>query len=307
MPGKSKIWLQEIRAPFFTATIVPIVLGTLVAYHQIGFIHWVYFILTLIGGLFLHAGANVINDYFDHISHDDEINEEYVRPFTGGSRIIQKGLLSPKEVLVGALIFFLFGGLIGLFLTYKVGLVILFIGIAGVISGYFYTAPPLYFVSRGIGEFLIGLNFGVLMTFGAFYVQTGFFNWQPIIASLPVAFLITAILYINEFQDYNADKTVGKNHLVVRLGKENAAFGYLVIMLLTYISLVIGVVTDSLPPMSLIGLLTLPLAYKSINVTLNYYHDNLRLVPANATTILNHFVTGLLLSLSYIVDRFIFI
>ena len=305
MENKLKIWLQEIRAPFFTAAIVPILLGTIIAFHEIGQINWVYFLLTMIGGILLHAGANVANDYFDHISQNDEINEEFVRPFTGGSRIIQQGLLSPKEVLFGSLIFIFIASVIGIYLTYKIGIVILMLGLIGVVSGFFYTAPPLYWVSRGIGEIIIGLNFGILMTFGAFYVQAGSFSWHPIVASLPVAFLIAAVLYINEFQDYKADKAVGKNHLVVRLGKQKAVFGYILIMFLTYISLVIGVVTDTLPPMSLIGLLTLPLAFKSIKVALNFYDDSVKLIPANATTIMNHLITGLLITVSYVVDKFI--
>mgnify|MGYP001040934995 CR=1 FL=1 len=68
MTNKLKIWLQEIRAPFFTASIVPILLGTIIAFNELGHINWVYFLLTLIGGILLHAGANVVNDYFDHKS-----------------------------------------------------------------------------------------------------------------------------------------------------------------------------------------------------------------------------------------------
>jgi len=144
MQNKLKIWLQEIRASFFTAAIVPILLGTIIAFHETGQINWIYFLLTMIGGILLHAGANVANDYFDHISQNDEINEEFVRPFTGGSRIIQQGLLSPKEVLFGALIFIFLAGVIGIYLTYKIGIVILMLGIIGAVSGFFYTAPPLY-------------------------------------------------------------------------------------------------------------------------------------------------------------------
>ena len=305
MSNKIKIWLQEVRAPFFTGSIIPILLGTLVAFNQTGRIDWFYFFLTLLGGLLLHAGANVSNDYFDHLTSDDDINDEFVRPFTGGSRMIQNGLLSPREVLVGALVCFFFAGLIGIYLTYKIGFVILLLGVIGAVSGFFYTAPPFYFVSRGIGELLIGLNFGVLMTFGAYYVQTQTFSWTPVIASLPVAFLIMAILFINEFQDYKADKQVGKNHWVVRLGREKAANGYMLIMFLTYLSLVLGVVTEVLPPVSLIGLFTLPMAIKSVIVARNFYHDSIKLVPANATTIMNHLITGLLLSISLIIDKYI--
>lgn len=302
---KLKLYLMEVRAPFFTASIVPIVLGSVIAFHTTQTFNWIYFVLALIGGIFLHAGANVINDYFDHLSQNDEINKEFVRPFTGGSRLIQEGLLTPKEVLIEAIICLFVGSVIGLYLSYKLGWVILLIGIFGVLSATFYVFPGIILVGRGIGEALIGINFGILMTFGAYYVQTGIFSWVPIVASLPVALLITAVLYINQFQDAKADQSVGKNHLVVRLGKKQAVKGFILIMLLTYLIVVLGVVTDILPPISLIALLTLPLAFKSIKIAQANYDDSIKLVPANASTIMNHLFTGLLLIISFFLDRII--
>ncbi|MDZ7334694.1 MAG: 1,4-dihydroxy-2-naphthoate octaprenyltransferase [candidate division KSB1 bacterium] len=302
---KVKYFLLEVRAPFFSATIVPIVLGSVIAFNMTQQFHWVHFILALIGGIFLHAGANVINDYFDHLSSNDVINEEYVRPFTGGSRLIQQGLLTPREVLVEAMVCLFLGSCIGLYLAYRLGWVILAIGVFGVFSAIFYVFPRINLVGRGVGEALIGINFGILMTFGAFYVQTGIFSWVPIIASLPVALLITAVLYINEFQDAKADQAVGKNHLVVRLGKKQAVSGYILIMLLTYVIVVVAVVIDILPPISLIALLTMPLALKSIRIAQQNYNNSLKLVPANAGTIMNHLFTGLLLIISFFLDRII--
>ncbi|MCU0645556.1 MAG: 1,4-dihydroxy-2-naphthoate octaprenyltransferase, partial [bacterium] len=281
----------------------PIILGSVIAYHTTQTFNWAYFFLALIGGVFLHAGANVINDYFDHLSQNDELNKEFVRPFTGGSRLIQQGLLSPREVLIEAMVCLFVGSVIGLYFSYKLGWVILFVGIFGVLSAILYVFPRINLVGRGIGEVLIGMNFGILMTFGAFYVQTKTFSWVPIVASLPVALLITAVLYINEFQDARADHAVGKKHLVVRLGKKQAVKGYILIMLLTYLIVVLGVVTDTLPPVSLIALLTLPLAFKSIQIAQANYDDSLKLVPANASTIMNHLFTGLLLIISFFLDR----
>ncbi len=303
--SKLKLYLLEVRAPFFSASIVPIVLGSVIAYHKTQTFNWSYFLLALIGGVFLHAGANVINDYFDHLSQNDVINKEYVRPFTGGSRLIQEGLLSPNEVLIEAIACLAIGSAIGLYFSYMLGWVILFIGIFGVFSATFYVFPRINLVGRGIGEVLIGINFGILMTFGAYYVQVEKFSWVPIIASLPVALLITAVLYINEFQDARADFAVGKNHLVVRLGKKQAVKGFILIMLLTYLIVAVGVVTDTLPPISLIALLTLPLAFKAIQIAQVNYDDSLKLAPANASTIMNHLFTGLLLIISFVLDRII--
>ncbi len=302
---KLKLYLMEVRAPFFSASIVPVILGSAIAYHMTQTFNWIYFLLALIGGVFLHAGANVINDYFDHLSQNDEVNKEYVRPFTGGSRLIQEGLLSPTEVLIEAIVCLSVGSAIGLYFSYKLGWVIFFIGIFGVASATFYVFPGINLVGRGIGEVLIGANFGLLMTFGAFYVQAGKFSWVPIIASLPVALLITAVLYINEFQDAKADHAVGKNHLVVRLGKKHAVKGYILLILLTYLVAVVGVVTDTLPPISLMALLTLPLAFKSIKIAQENFDDSLKLAPANASTIMNHIFTGLLLIISFFLDRIV--
>ena len=302
---KLKIYLMELRAPFFTATIVPILLGTAIAYNLNYSINWVYFGLTLLGGLLLHGGANVINDYFDHKSQNDELNKEFISPFTGGSRMIQEKLMTPKEVLIEAIVCLVLGSVIGIYLTIKIGWVILAIGMFGVFSAIFYVEPKIKLVGRGIGEIFIGLNFGVAMTFGAYFVQAGQFSWIPIIASIPIAILIAALLYINEFQDAKADEAVGKNHLVIRLGKKRAANGYVFLMLATYLAVVIGVVTDSLPPITLSALLTIPIAFKAIKVAQENYDDSAKLAPANVSTILNHLLTGILLIVSFFVDKWI--
>jgi 1,4-dihydroxy-2-naphthoate octaprenyltransferase len=300
---KLHIWLEEVRAPFFTATIVPVVLGTAIAWVRTGAFHGGTFLLTLLAGLCLHAGTNVINDYFDHLSGNDEINVEFVRPFTGGSRMIQKGLLQPQEVLRGALAFFALGSLIGLYLTYAKGPVVLILGLIGLFSGFFYTAPPIYLARWGIGELIVGVNFGLLMTLGSYYVQTLTLAWEPVVASVPVTLLIAGVLYINEFQDTPADQAVGKTHLVVRLGRRRAVIGYEVIMTATYLSIILGALARLISPFALLGLLTLPMALKAMRTARVHHDEYLKLAPANASTVMTHMLTGLLLSVGYLVDK----
>jgi len=302
---KIKIWLAEVRAPFLTATIVPIVLGTSIAWYHTGRVDWLLFALTLISGIFLHMGCNVVNDYYDHVSRNDDINREFVRPFSGGSRMIQLGLLTPLEVLSGGLLFFAIGSGIGIYLAIERGWEILVLGIIGVVSSFFYTAPPLYFASRGIGEFLVGLNFGTLMTLGAYFVQTQKFSIEAILASIPPALLIAGVLYINEFPDYNADKEVGKKTIVVRLGREKAVVPYVFIMLLGYIVVLLSSLLGKLPLSTLISFATIPFGLKAIDFAKKYHSNPLRLVPANAMTIQSHLFTGLLLSIAFILkDKF---
>jgi 1,4-dihydroxy-2-naphthoate octaprenyltransferase len=301
--SKAKTWLAEVRAPFFTATIVPILLGTTIAWARTGTFHLGLFLLAMLGGLLLHTGTNVANDYFDHRSGTDDINVEFVRPFTGGSRMIQSGLLTPREVLWGSLAAFALACLIGLYLAYVRGPLIIVLGLVGIFSGFFYTAPPFNLVSKGIGEFFIGLNFGVLMALGSFFVQTGYLSWEPVVAAIPVGLLIAGVVYINEFQDAPADGSVGKDHLVVKLGRKRAALGYAVLMAATYAVIVLGVLLRITSPFTLIALATLPVAIRAIGVARAHYDEYLQLVPANAATVFIHLLTGLLLSAGYLLDK----
>jgi len=297
---KLKSWIIELRSSFLTATIVSILLGASTAWARNNVFNIQYFLLTLLGGVFLHLGANVANDYFDHKSGNDEVNREFVRPFSGGSRTIQLGLLTPREVLSGALLFFALGTSIGLFLTWVRGPFVLFLGLVGLFSGFFYTAPPFNLASRGIGEIFVGVNFGALMTLGAYYVQTQTLTSETLVASIPVSLLIAAVLYINEFPDYAADKAVGKNTLVVRLGRRLAVYGYALMILGAFASILISVLGGVTPIVTLIALAPLPLAVEATLHARKFYSNSLALVPSNALTIACHLFTSLLLSLGYL-------
>ncbi len=301
---KARSWLMEIRMPFLTASIVPVLLGSAVAWEGTGMLHWGYFALTLIAAVLLHIGANVVNDYFDHVSGNDEANTEFVRPFSGGSRVIQSGLLSPLEVLTGGLLSFFLASLIGLYLTWARGPVVLALGVFGFVSGMFYTGRPFNWAGRGVGELLIGLNFGVLMTLGAYFVQTQQLSWVPVLASLPVALLITAVLWINEFPDYAADKAVGKKTLVVRLGRSRASVVYGALMVSAHLVILAGVIAERLPQATLLAFITLPLSLRAIAHARRHYDESFDLVPANALTVTSHLATGLLLTLAYAWEGF---
>jgi 1,4-dihydroxy-2-naphthoate octaprenyltransferase len=256
--------------------------------------------MTLIAGVFIHIGSNIANDYYDHKSGTDDTNVDFVRPFTGGSRMIQRGWMSPQEVFAEAIIFFMLGGGIGVYLAYTRGIEVLILGIIGVGSGFFYTAPPFRFVSRGYGEVFIGLNFGVLMTLGAFFVQTQVLSWEAVFPSIPVAILITAVLYINEFPDHDADRDAGKRTIVVRLGRQRAAKGYVVLMTTVYLSILIPILFNLTDWYTILGLATTPVAILGSRYALLHYDHPLPLTPAYASTVINHLFTGLFLSWSYI-------
>ena len=302
--AKLRSWVIELRTPFLTATVVPVLLGTTMAWAETDLVHWGHLVLTLVATVLLHAGANVINDYFDHVSGNDEVNTEFVRPFSGGSRVIQSGLLSPLEVPTGGLYLFLLASLIGLYLTWASGPLVLTLGAVGLVSGLFYTGRPFNWASRGMGEILTGLNFGALVTLGAYYVQTRTLSWAPIMAAIPVSLHIAAVLWINEFPDYTADKAVGKRTLVVRLGRSKATVVYGLLMACAHIALLAEVIAGILPPAALLGFITLPVSLRAIQCAREHTGSSFDLAPANGLTVISHLGTGLLLTLAYAWEGF---
>jgi 1,4-dihydroxy-2-naphthoate octaprenyltransferase len=296
------LWVVKLRAPFFTADLVPVCLGAAIAWARTGAFDLWYFLLTLIGAICVNAGINMTNDYFDHTWGSDEINTEFANPFTGGSRLIQMGLVEPRIVLWQGIGFFVLGGLIGLFLACARSWAVLWIGVIGVFCGYFYTAPPLRLVRSGIGELLVGACVGSLMVLGAYVVQTTTTSWEPVIAGLPVLVLGSLILWINQFQDAPADAAVGKNHWVVRMGRRRAVTAYGLLLAAVYLSLVAGVLFGGVTPFALLGLLTLPIAVKAYRVARVHYDHPRELISANAATIQMHLLTGMLIALGYVVQ-----
>ncbi|TNE36634.1 prenyltransferase, partial [bacterium] len=184
----------------------------------------------------LHLASNVMNDYFDVKDGTDDANNQYFTQFSGGSRAVELGLISLSGTKKLGLALLFSSLLIGLYLTSAVGLPVLYIGLAGMFLGYFYTAPPLRLVAlRGLGEFAIMLAFGPLVTLGVVYVLTQTLSWGAFIVGIPVGLLTTNILLINQFPDMESDMTTGKNHLVVTFGKKNSTWIYFGILALSFI------------------------------------------------------------------------
>jgi len=298
------VWIKELRTPFFAASLVPVVLGATIAWDLLRVFNVTYFMLTLMAALCLHAGANMINDYFDFKSGCDlhPIYKEFWAPFFGGSRLLPEGILNPRDVYIASLLSFGLGGIIGVYLALERGWIILLLGVTGVLSGYFYVT---HLATRGVGEFFVGLNFGPLMALGSYYVQAQKIAPEPLVASIPVGLLIAEVLWINEIPDYDADKHVGKNTLVVRLGRKRAADVYGMLMFSTYAVILLGVSLSLMPVLTLLSFLTAPLAIRAVCVARRNYGDTRKLIPANAGTILVHLFTGLLLCIAYVISGYV--
>ena len=289
------------RLPFLSATWIPIIAAVIWGLNANLFeMDWTLFTLIFLGGSFLHLAANTYNDYFDWTSGTDQLNNDYFLQLSGGSRAIELGLITEKSLFKLATIFLALSGILGLGIMYLLGdggIGLLYYGLAGAFSAYFYTGTPLRLVARkGIGELLIGLNYGPLMTMGTIFAMTGSHNWEAFYFGIPLGILTTAILWINQFPDRSSDKIAGKNHLVVVLGLERSSWGYLILMITAFSSLYVLFMYNIVTKGALLGLIASPFAlYLSYYVMNNY--DRRELALSNWGTIGIHSFTGILIIL----------
>jgi 1,4-dihydroxy-2-naphthoate octaprenyltransferase len=275
-------YLLATRPAFLTIALAGCLLGFATALDAA--FSWPLALLTVLLAVTTQAGVNVFNDYYDHLNGTDAVNVDRLFPFTGGSRFIQNGVMSPRQMLAWALA--LFGGVIagGLWLIETRGAGLFWIGLAGLVIGWAYSAPPLKLNSRGLGEVCVAAGF-LLIVAGADFVQRGALSAKPWLLGLPYALLVTNILYINQFPDRAADIQAGKRHWVARLEPTVAARGYWLILGLAAICLVWLVTAGYLPALALVSLLAFLPALKAGRILSIHAHEPAQLLPALQMTI----------------------
>ncbi|MDP8904821.1 MAG: prenyltransferase [Chloroflexota bacterium] len=302
-PRLSLGWLtlRATRLPFLSATFIPVLIGlAIAAWH--GFFDLPSALLTIVGAAAVHLGLNVANDVFDARLGADEKNVNPTQ-YSGGSRVIQYGLVSLRDMaLISAAMYAIAIGVGLVLLMTRYSPALLAIGVTGIIISLFYTAPPLKLVYRGVGEVMVGLGFGPIMLLGAYVVQSGgSIPLEPIVASVPIGILVALILYVNEVPDRPADERAGKRTLPVLLPRAAVVNVYLVAALVAFAVIGGGVLAGVLPLPALIALLGLPLVRRVYDGLQQYYESPYGLMAVMAVNIRLHLVVGGLLLLAYVV------
>jgi 1,4-dihydroxy-2-naphthoate octaprenyltransferase len=235
MKSKLSILFLASRPKFLVASAAPVLVGSALAFATAHVFSPHLFVLALLAIMFLHSGANIANDYFDHTSRNDWLNKNPT-PFSGGRRYIQDGILSPKATLILSLSALAAGSAIGIVIVYLTrSIFILVLGLIGLLGGFFYTAPPLRLGYRSVGEPAIAILFGILPVYGSYYLQTGTVDIIPLTSAIIVGILIFLVILINEFPDIAADAAVNKRTLVVRFGVPASIWVYQIGLILSYL------------------------------------------------------------------------
>jgi 1,4-dihydroxy-2-naphthoate octaprenyltransferase len=253
-------WAEIVRPFSFTASTVPVAAGGALAALD-GRLDWPLLVGALLAGVLLQIGTNVTNEIYDVRKGIDSITSPRA------SHALLKGRLSEREAFGLVVAAFTASVAIGIWLLAVRGWPVAVFGLLGLIGGLGYTAPPLEYKFHALGPPLVFLLMGPLMVVGSYYVSSGTFTWAALVASIPVGLLVTAILQGNEWRDVSEDARAGISTLSIRAGRRFAHELYLTLVIGAYLVLALAVALDSLPPLSLLAMLSLPLLVRAIRAS----------------------------------------
>jgi 1,4-dihydroxy-2-naphthoate octaprenyltransferase len=286
-----------MRLPFVILTPACVLVGLGTAVWSIGEVDYIYFTLALIGAIAAHISVNTFNEYFDFKSGLD--HRTHRTPFSGGSGTLPERPELARQALSVAIVAIIITALIGFFFLRVRGLSLLPLGALGLLIIIAYT--PLFTRNPVLCLIAPGLGFGPLMVMGTNFVLTGGYSWTSFIASLVPFFLVNDLLLLNQFPDIEADQSVGRRHLPIILGKRVSSLIYGTILLLAYLSIVLGVTLGHLPPTSLIGLLTLFIAVPVIVGVYRSAENVEKIVPFLGLNVILNIATPTLVAIGLLI------
>lgn len=252
-PGPLKTWLMAVRVPTLPAAVVPVLVGSATALAD-GFFKPLAFAAALLASLLIQIGTNLANDYFDHEKGADTVER------LGPVRVTQSGLIPPATVRNAMILCFALAALCGVYLIYVGGWPILVIGVLSIAAGILYTGGPFPLGYNGLGDVFTFIFFGVVAVMGTDYLHTGQFRGVALLASLPVAMLVTAIIVVNNLRDAPTDARAGKRTLAVIFGERFARTEYALLVLGAFLILPVVWMWGGASPFSMLAWLSAPLA-----------------------------------------------
>lgn len=289
--------LSPMRVPFLILTPACVLLGLGTAVWTSGQTNVLHFILVLVGALGAHISVNAFNEYFDFKSGLDQRTQR--TPFSGGSGTLPAKPALARQTLLTALISLGITALVGLYFLYVRGWALLPLGLLGLLVIFGYTPwlvhkPVLCLIAPGLG-------FGTLMVMGTDLALSGSYSRTAFIASLVPFFLVNDLLLLNQFPDVDADRTVGRRHLPIVLGRRASSVVYGLFLLGAYLAIVGGVALGYLPTLSLLGVGTVLLAVPACVGAWRQAENPKALVPYMGLNVLINILTPVLVAIGLLV------
>jgi len=289
-------WFRVIRIRFLLASVIAVSVGLAITWWHSSNVTVFDAILTMAGVLALHASVDLFNDYWDFKRGIDTATKR--TKMSGGSGVLPEGILKPRQVYAGGIIFLVIGTIIGVYFVITDGIIIGIILAFAVVSIYFYSTK---IVNWGLAEVFVSIK-GTLIVIGTYFIQTSQINESVILGGIVVGALSSLVLFITSFPDHDADKAKGRKTLVISLGKQKACSMLWVFPVIVYGISIAAVIFEIFPISCLILLATIPLIIKSGHKLKQNYEQLTNLVPAMNSTLYFSRITGALLVVGFLVN-----
>ena len=257
------MWWLGARPATLVAAIGPVLVGTAVGVREAGAVRWLPFLAALLAAVLIQIGTNYANDLFDYLKGADRPER------VGPARITARGLVTVSQMRWAVGLTFGAATLLGLYLVWIGGWPILAIGLASIAAGILYTAGPWPLGYIGLGDLFVFVFFGLVAVCGSAYLQSGTVSGLALLAAIPVGFLITAILVVNNLRDIPTDRAAGKRTLAVRIGERATRWQYAALVLGAYVVPLVIVLAGWTGPATLLAWLSLPLAVRLVRLVLD--------------------------------------
>lgn len=227
-PSPLQIWWMAARPKTLPAAAVPVIVGSAAAFKD-GRFQLLPALAALVGALLIQIGANFANDVFDFKKGADTAER------LGPTRVTQAGLVKPEQVFVAMWLVFGLATAVGIYLVIIAGWPIVAIGLCSIAAAIAYTGGPFPLGYNGLGDLFVFIFFGLVAVCGTYFVQAGTVGAVAWWAALPIGFLATAILVVNNLRDITTDIVAGKRTVAVRLGERGARGEYALLIGLSYL------------------------------------------------------------------------
>jgi 1,4-dihydroxy-2-naphthoate polyprenyltransferase len=295
------LWWQAVRPFAFTVSLIPPILGGVTALIDNPGLDLNFFrlVLTAFGCMTAHAGANLLSDYYDYRTKVDREGT------FGSSGVLVAKAMKPSQIVAGGWIAMIVAALIGAYLVYVTpgGRFLIWLILIGGVFGVFYTARPIAFKYKALGDVAVFVSFGPAMVLGAYYVQAHRFSWMPVLYALPIALLVDAILHSNNLRDIANDKVVNIKTVPILIGEPRAKCVYYALLFGAYATTIALILFAEFTLFSLLVFLSLPLALRAAKMV--RHKDDLpvrQFAMIDAATAQVHLAFGLLTAISLLVQ-----
>jgi len=272
MKTSLKNWILAVRPWSFPASTMPVILTISYVFYRQYFItteiNWWFGLMALIGVVFLHAGGNLISDYYDFKNQIDR-EESF-----GSERLLVQGVFQPWTYIWYGLILIAIGSVMGLWLTYRTGAALLWIGLSGVLGALCYS----FLKTRALGDLLIFILYGPMIGLGTAYVLTSQLMWEVLLLNVPVGMLVVNILHANNMRDIKHDAAIHVKSQAMLLGLKGSKIQYVVLALGAYLMVILMNVLGMIHPITLFTLISLPMAIRNIKLMMKATTETLELI-----------------------------